>query len=115
MGSTLSRRAFLGMGAVGAAAIGAGLAGCAPSTKAAPTEGGAALSDTGLSFLNAPDPIPESDITATETYDVVVVGGSSAGLAAAASAAEESARVICLEKTPPASMTTLLGPAPTTC
>ena len=110
MGSTLSRRAFLGMGAVGAAAIGAGLAGCAPSTKAAPTEGGAALSDTGLSFLNAPDPIPESDITATETYDVVVVGGSSAGLAAAASAAEESARVICLEKTPtPAGAGTYYG------
>lgn len=108
--TTISRRAFLGMGTVGAAAIGAGLVGCTPSSKTASSEGETGLSDTGHSFLTAPDPIPESDITATETYDVVVVGGSSAGLAAAASAAEEGARVLCLEKTPtPAGAGTYYG------
>ena len=39
MTRTMDRRSFLGLGAVGALAAGAGLAGCAPQSQAAPAAG----------------------------------------------------------------------------
>ena len=88
----LTRRNFLTLaGATGAVAIGAGLAGCSPSTPAenAPAEG-----------QSAPEAetIDESLITSTVDCDVVVVGLGISGVAALRSATEAGLSVIGVEK-----------------
>lgn len=96
---TMSRRSFLGLGALATAgAATAGLVGCAPQQK--PSDADAAESTIGFDWLGEPEEIAESDIVETVEADVVVVGGGNAGLFAAAAAAEEGARVVLLEKTP---------------
>lgn len=81
----MDRRDFLKLGGIGAsAAVVAGLAGCAPSTK---TQADTTLANT-------------SDISWTDAYDVVIVGGGGAGFCAAIEAAEAGASVIILEKSP---------------
>lgn len=105
MKQDLSRRAFLGLGAMTAAVAGAGLAGCAPSNnseKAADGAADAAASAGGdvmafePSFLTAPA-VP-SEVKEEKDCDVVVVGYGLAGSAAAKAAAEEGAKVIVIEK-----------------
>lgn len=105
MKQDLSRRAFLGLGAMTAAVAGAGLAGCAPSgngEKAADEAAGAAGNAGGdvmafePSFLTAP--ATPSEIKEEKDCDVVVVGYGLAGSAAAKAAAEEGAEVIVVEK-----------------
>ena len=96
---TLSRRSFLGLGALATAGVAtAGLAGCSPQQKAADAD--AAESNAGTDWLGAPEEIAASDIVETVEADVVVIGGGNAGLFAAAAAAEEGAQVVLLEKTP---------------
>lgn len=96
---TLSRRSFLGLGALATAGMAtAGLAGCSPQQKAADAD--AAESNAGADWLGAPEEVAASDIVETVETDVVVIGGGNAGLFAAAAAAEEGARVVLLEKTP---------------
>lgn len=52
-----------------------------------------------LSFMDAPDPIPEDQISQVLECDVCVVGLGVAGVCAARSAAEEGLKVIAIEKT----------------
>lgn len=85
MEQKLSRRSFIGMGAVAAMAAGAGLAGCAPQ---AGSEGdGGNLAATGA-----------ADIQWDKETDVVVVGFGGAGSAAAIEAARGGAEVVLLEE-----------------
>ena len=69
--------------------------GAAPEPAAAPV---AAAEGAVPSFLIAPDPIPDDQITEEVTADVVIVGCGVAGLCAARSAAEEGASVAVIEK-----------------
>ena len=106
MKQDMSRRAFLGLGAVTAAVAGAGLAGCAPTNNAdkAAEEGAAAAANNAggdvmsfqPSFLTAPA-VP-SEVKEEKDCDVVVVGYGLAGSAAAKAAAEEGAKAIVIEK-----------------
>lgn len=114
---SMSRRNFLrGAGAVGlSAAVGAGLAGCAPTDKSDPAsvESGANGKIAGQdvptvehpiaeiadwSWETVPDPIPDNQISETKECDVLVIGAGWAGLCAAVSAAEKGASVIISEK-----------------
>lgn len=86
----MSRRSFLGLGALGAAGLAAlGLAGCAPQAKdntpAADAEGAPAVEE-----------LPAADVE--ETCDVVVIGLGTSGLVAASAAAKEGAQVIGLDR-----------------
>ena len=107
MKTNINRRSFLkGAAMTGAAALAAGMAGCAPKTQSE------SLAETGgsefgtfdadgvytPSFLIAPDPVDESTLVETVEADVVVVGMGLAGICAARAALEEGASVICLEK-----------------
>ena len=99
----LSRRSFFARSAAGAAGIGAmGLAGSAAEAATRPNVDFAISSDGGasLNFLPRPQPIAESDIAETLTYDVVVVGAGASGVPAALSAAENGAKVAVLQKHP---------------
>lgn len=101
--NNMDRRSFLkGAFATGAVATAAAtgavtLAGCAAEPK-----GTSAMASTGAggtyAFETAPDPIPESDITATVDADVVIIGAGFSGLCCALSAAENGASVIMLER-----------------
>lgn len=96
----LSRRSFLGLGALaGASALGAGLAGCAPQTPA--TAGIEELSDTGTAgtdWLGSAPEIAENDIVETRETDLLVVGAGNGGLMAAATAAELGLNFMLCEK-----------------
>ncbi len=99
----LSRRSFLGGAAATGALAALGLAGCAPqqqgTSEAVPgTVSGSTETATATSFLTAPEPISEADITATKDADVVIVGCGISGMAAARAAAEAGAKVIVVEK-----------------
>ena len=103
MKQDMSRRAFLGLGAMTAAVAGAGLAGFAPSNNSEKAADGAAAASAGgdvmafePSFLTAPA-VP-SEVKEEKDCDVVVVGYGLAGSAAAKAAAEEGAKVIVIEK-----------------
>ncbi|MEG0505051.1 MAG: FAD-binding dehydrogenase, partial [Raoultibacter sp.] len=101
--SGISRRSFLGLGATAAVVAGAGLAGCSPAAKesAASTSSstsGAAASST-ASFLTAPEPIADSDITGTVDADIVVVGAGLSGISAVRAAVESGAKnIVVIEK-----------------
>lgn len=90
--TNLSRRTFLGLGAISMAAAGTSLVGCAPKQQQT-TE----ASEKARTWEEAPEPIETVD--STEATDVVVIGAGMAGFSAACSAAEKGAKVIMLEKT----------------
>lgn len=99
----IDRRQFIGLGALAAAAAATtGLAGCSPQTapKEASTDAGTseAAADGTPSFLVAPEPIDDADITKTIEADIVIVGSGVAGLAAARAATEKGASVAVIEK-----------------
>lgn len=100
----ISRRSFLTRSALAAAGASVlGLAGCAPGSgdKAAETDAVLGKSSDGaatLSFLEQPEPIKDSQLKATRTFDVVVIGAGAAGVPAALSAAEAGAKVAVLQK-----------------
>ena len=97
----LSRRGFLGLGALVAAGTATvGLASCAPQSAADAKNEASAVEGAAVDWLGAPEEIAESAIVETVEADVVVVGGGNGGMFAAAAAAEEGARVVLLEKTP---------------
>lgn len=97
----MTRRGFLqGSAIMGTAALGLGaLAGCSPSSKAAPAE---ELSQTGSEVQEEGDieNIAPVEVPAewTQECDVVVVGAGGAGLIAALKAADNGAKVILVEK-----------------
>ncbi len=92
---SISRRGFLGLGALSAAGVAtAGLSGCTPSNS--DTE--AAEHNAVESWKDAPAAISASKIVETVDADVVVVGAGNAGQFAACAAAEKGAKVVLLEK-----------------
>lgn len=120
MEKNLSRRGFIGLGCLGAAAA-AGLAGCAPhtpgkanspATNMAETGESAATSETlipntgnlefsqpmGSEVAYIEEPISDDEVVETLTCDVVVCGAGMSGVAAAASASENGLNTILLEK-----------------
>ena len=97
---SLSRRSFLGIGALAMAGLGAaGLAGCAPSTAGSGDE---ELSSTGneaaADWLGSAPEIDESSITETVETEVVCVGAGIAGLITAAVVGELGGKAVVLEK-----------------
>lgn len=102
MGTSMDRRSFLGLSALGALAAGAGLAGCAPQ------QGNASASTAdaagGASQEQASGGIPRKEGSSTKECDVVVVGAGAAGLMAALKLSEAGKKVIVVEKAPSASM-----------
>lgn len=100
---SFSRRSFVsGATLMGAAAAVTGLAACAPAEKTLATSGSGSgeAATTGLSdsyaWLRPAPAMPE--ISAEETYDVVVIGAGIAGCTAAQAAAEAGASVLVVEK-----------------
>ena len=102
MDTSMDRRAFLGLSAMGALAAGAGLAGCAPKQNgaAAASEGGAATVDE----PKAQEGIPRKEGSSTKECDAVVVGAGAAGLMAALKLSEAGKKVVVVEKAPTAAM-----------
>jgi len=100
----LSRRSLLSRTAAAAVGLGAlGLNDVAGAAAAEDASGGFGKSSDGgatLSFLPKPEPIAESDIVKTLTFDVVVVGAGASGVPAALSAAENGAKVGVIQKAP---------------
>lgn len=114
----ISRRKFVSLTAASAgfAAI-MGLTGCGSSSSAS-SSGSSSSSSTGTKvassevpetpeganavvdwdFLKIPDDIPDSEITGTEEWDVLVIGCGFAGAVASTSAAEKGAKVLCIDK-----------------
>jgi fumarate reductase flavoprotein subunit len=108
----LTRRCFLGLGALATgAAVGGGiLAGCAPQNGQ--TAGGGQGNDSGgaintaasiepggkWDFENPPVPVDASQITENLQADIVIVGAGIAGTIAAFTAAHEGASVLVLQK-----------------
>ena len=91
--STVSRRTFLSMSGIGAA----GIALASNMTVAHAAEETAAESGA-PSFLLAPEPISDDQISETMEYDVVVIGAGTSGVPAAMAARKEGARVAVLQK-----------------
>lgn len=105
MGTSMDRRSFLGLSAMGALAAGAGLAGCSPQQKDAGTgKADAAESASQDSGQQAAEGIPRKEGSSTKECDVVVVGAGAAGLMAALKLSEAGKSVIVVEKAPSASM-----------
>lgn len=107
--SRFSRRAFVGGALATSATALMGLAGCAAKDQGASqgtpqavpgTVSGSSEQAAKTSFLTTPEPVPESDITATKDADVVVVGCGISGMAAARAAADAGAKVIVVENQP---------------
>lgn len=99
----VSRRSFLGGAACAGALAALGLAGCAPkqqgTSEAVPgSVDGSSETTSATSFLTAPAPIPEAEISNTKDADVVIVGCGIAGMAAARAATDAGAKVIVVEK-----------------
>ena len=105
MGTSMDRRSFLGLSAMGALAAGAGLAGCSPQQKDAGTgKADAAEGASQDSGQQAAKGIPRKEGSSTKECDVVVVGAGAAGLMATLKLSEAGKSVIVVEKAPSASM-----------
>ena len=97
----LSRRSFLGLGALAAAgAAAAGMAGCAPSTPTSATD--PALGETGApaasDWLGSAPEIDAADIVETVDTDFLIIGAGTAGMCAAATASDLGLDFILAEK-----------------
>ena len=89
MKTDITRRSFLGMAALGSAAVGAGLAGCAPTPKAAaPSEELAETGAAATDWVGSAPEIAAEDIVETKETDLLIIGAGNAGMAAAATAAD---------------------------
>uniref|UniRef100_UPI0026712938 FAD-dependent oxidoreductase n=2 Tax=Adlercreutzia TaxID=447020 RepID=UPI0026712938 len=118
MEKNLSRRGFIGLGALGAAAA-ASLAACAPQAAGKPDAEASGLASTsadggettipntgnleffppsGAEVAYIADPIADEDVVETVSCDVAVCGAGMSGVAAAASASENGLSVVLLEK-----------------
>ncbi|MEC4273664.1 FAD-binding protein [Adlercreutzia sp. R25] len=112
MTQAMDRRSFIGLGALGALAAGAGLAGCAPQSSGAPAATDT-LSETGE---EAPAGIPRKEGDETKECDVAVVGAGAAGLMAALNLARGGKKVVVIEVGPSAAISNFaMCGGPTAC
>ena len=113
MTQVMDRRSFLGLGAVGALAAGASLAGCAPQAQNAEPATGGSLSETGDKGAGG---IPRKEGSETRECDVAVVGAGAAGLQAALKLARGGKKVIVIEAGPSAAISNFaMCGGPTAC
>lgn len=113
MTQVMDRRSFLGLGAVGALAAGASLAGCAPQAQNAGPATDGSLSETGDKGAAG---IPRKEGSETRECDVAVVGAGAAGLQAALKLARGGKKVIVIEAGPSAAISNFaMCGGPTAC
>lgn len=102
--TNLSRRGFIGSVAGVGAIAAMGLAGCAPQPASEPmAETGAEAAGktpAGSDWLGSAPEIAESEITGTDSTDLLIVGAGMSGLMAALHAAERGMDFILCESTP---------------
>lgn len=105
----ISRRVFLrGAGAVGAAAVSAGLIGCAPESTGTSGATNNFVGEESLPRMTTLADFEASSVVTTpitdfldeKTYDIVVVGAGVAGVPAVLTGLDEGASVCCLQKEP---------------
>ena len=84
----LTRRSFLGIGAMAAAGSMAALTGCAPQQSAPLADTGAAATEGVPAWLGVEPDIAEGDLVSTQDTGLLIIGAGCAGLAAAATAAD---------------------------
>ena len=116
MAMSMDRRSFLGLGAFGALAAGAGLAGCAPQSapKPAAATGEVAAATGEASAADAG--IPRKEGSETKECDVAIVGAGAAGLQAALKLARGGKKVVVIEAGPSAAISNFaMCGGPTAC
>ncbi len=112
MTQAMDRRSFLGLGALGALAAGAGLAGCAPQ----PSGAGAVPEALGETGEAAPAGIARKEGSETKECDVAIVGAGAAGLMAALNLARGGKKVVVIEAGPSAAISNFsMCGGPTAC
>lgn len=94
----ISRRAFLGLGAMTAAAAGAGLAGCSPQTASSASQTAVAATGTDAAAAWRTAPEAPTEVAREIDCDVLVIGLGHAGSCAARAAAEGGAVVCAFEQ-----------------
>ena len=100
----LSRRSFLGLGALAAAGTAmAGFAGCAPQStqgeaNAANAGTGATAADGAHEWLGVEPAVAEGDIVRTEDTKLLIIGAGTAGMCAAGTASDLGLDFILAEK-----------------
>lgn len=100
-GSGLSRRSFIGLGALAAAGAAAGLAGCAPQGQPASKADGAQGADAAggvADWLGSEPEIASGDIKETLDTDFLIIGAGTAGMCAAGTASDLGLDFILAEK-----------------
>lgn len=94
----ISRRGFLGLGALVAAGSAAALTGCAPQPQGTATAATGETADAKADWLGTAPEIAEGDIARTEDTDFLIVGAGTAGMTAALTAQEAGLSFIICEK-----------------
>lgn len=100
-GSGLSRRSFIGLGALATAGAAAGLAGCAPQGQPASKADGAQGADAAggvADWLGSEPEIASGDIKETLDTDFLIIGAGTAGMCAAGTASDLGLDFILAEK-----------------
>lgn len=94
----VSRRSFLGLGALTALASGTALVGCAPQQSATLAETGAAEEPKTTNWVGEAPEINDADIVSTLETEVLIVGAGNGGMACAASCVDLGLDFIICEK-----------------
>lgn len=96
--TALSRRSFLGLGALTAFASGAALVGCAPQPSTTLAETSIAEEPKNTNWVGEAPQIDDADIVNTLETDVLIVGAGNGGMACAASCVDLGLDFILCEK-----------------
>lgn len=96
--TALSRRSFLGLGALTAFASGAALVGCAPQPSTTLAETSVAEEPKNTNWVGEAPQIDDADIVNTLETDVLIVGAGNGGMACAASCVDLGLDFILCEK-----------------
>ena len=96
--TTLSRRSFLGLGALTALASGTALVGCAPQQTTPLAETSTPEEPKATNWIGEAPQIDDADIVSTQETDVLIVGAGNGGMACAASCADLGLDFVLCEK-----------------